>query len=108
MANYNLTNQTISSSFQQLLQKDTDSGYLVDGIGENVGDITISGSVSASAFVGDGSGLTNLPIEILPSGVVSGSSQIDYPLISNIPSGIVSSSEQLPAGIVSGSSQLTS
>ena len=107
MANYNLTNQTISSSFQQLLQKDTDSGYLVDGIGENVGDITISGSVSASAFVGDGSGLTNLPIEILPSGVVSGSSQIDYPLISNIPTGIVSSSEQLPAGIVSGSSQLT-
>ena len=44
----------------------------------------------------------------LPSGVVSGSSQIDYPLISNIPSGIISSSEQLPAGLVSGSSQLTS
>ena len=106
MANYNLTNQTISSSFQQLLQKDTDTGYLVDGVGENVGDITISGSVSASAFVGDGSGLTNLPTQTLPSGLVSGSSQIDYPLISNIPSGIVSSSEQLPSGLVSGSSQI--
>jgi len=61
----------------------------------------------------------------LPSGVVSGSSQINYPQISNIPSGIVSSSVQvlggsgvlsgsvsyttltnIPAGIVSGSSQI--
>jgi hypothetical protein len=84
MANYNLTNQTISSSFQQLLQKDIDTGYLVDGIGDNVGDITISGSVSASAFIGDGSQLTNLPVQALPSGVVSGSSQIDVTQTTNI------------------------
>tara|TARA_R110000823_G_scaffold52454_6_gene129763 strand:- start:151 stop:2160 length:2010 start_codon:yes stop_codon:yes gene_type:complete len=108
MANYNLTNQTISSSFQQLLQKDIDTGYLVDGIGDNVGDITISGSVSASFFIGDGSGLTNLPGGGgVPAGTVSGSSQVDYPLISNIPSGIISSSQQLPAGLVSGSSQVS-
>ena len=44
-----------------------------------------------SLFIPDNSGST------LPSGVVSGSSQINYPQISNI-----------PAGIVSGSSQLTS
>jgi hypothetical protein len=42
----------------------------------------------------------------VPEGTVSGSSQIDYPLISNIPSGIISSSEQLPSGVVSGSSQI--
>lgn len=48
---------------------------------------------------------------ILPSGVVSGSSQIDYPFISNIPAGIVSGAAQvtplLPTGVVSGSSQIT-
>jgi hypothetical protein len=59
MANYNLTNQTISSSFQQLLQKDTDTGNLVDGLGNPIDGITISGSVSSS-FVGDGSGIDNL------------------------------------------------
>jgi hypothetical protein len=42
----------------------------------------------------------------VPAGTVSGSSQIDYPLISNIPAGIISGSEQLPAGVVSGSSQI--
>jgi hypothetical protein len=59
MANYNLTNQTISSSFEQLLQKDTDTGNLVDGLGNPIDGITISGSVSSS-FVGDGSGIDNL------------------------------------------------
>ena len=48
---------------------------------------------------------------VLPSGVVSGSSQINYPQISNIPSGIVSGSGQitplLPSGVVSGSSQVS-
>jgi len=36
----------------------------------------------------------------LPSGVVSGSSQISYPLISNIPAGIVSGSSQLTGSFV--------
>jgi hypothetical protein len=48
---------------------------------------------------------------VLPSGVVSGSSQINYPQISNIPAGIVSGSSQitplLPTGVVSGSSQIS-
>ena len=42
--------------------------------------------------------------------VISGSSQVSYPSLSNIPSGIVSGSSQvtslLPAGVVSGSSQV--
>ena len=57
-----------------------------------------------SLFIPDNSG------SVLPSGVVSGSSQINYPQISNIPSGIVSGAAQvtplLPTGTVSGSSQI--
>jgi hypothetical protein len=57
-----------------------------------------------SLFIPDNSG------SVLPSGVVSGSSQIDYPQISNIPAGIVSGSSQitplLPSGTVSGSQQV--
>jgi hypothetical protein len=56
-------------------------------------------------FIPDNSG------SVLPSGVVSGSSQINYPQISNIPSGIVSGAAQvtplLPSGVVSGSSQVS-
>lgn len=62
-----------------------------------------------SLFIPDNSG------SVLPSGVVSGSSQIDYPFISNIPAGIVSGSSQvsytglsnIPSGIVSGAAQVT-
>jgi hypothetical protein len=61
MSNYNLTNQTISGSFNQLLQKDDTTGHLVNGTGSMVTGIIIAGTVSGSFFVGDGSGLTNLP-----------------------------------------------
>ena len=72
------------------------------------GNVNISGSlailgisdVSASIAAASGGGGS------VPAGTVSGSSQIDYPLISNIPAGIISGSEQLPAGVVSGSSQI--
>ena len=69
------------------------------------GSVEVQGDVSASTYYGDGSNLSGVTSEV-PQGTVSGSSQIDYPLISNIPSGIISSSEQLPAGVVSGSSQV--
>jgi hypothetical protein len=46
----------------------------------------------------------------LPPGTVSASSQISYPFLSNIPSGIISSSQQvinqLPSGTVSSSNQI--
>ena len=60
-----------------------------------------SGAVSGSAQI----------TPLLPAGTVSGSSQVSYTGLSNIPVGIVSGSSQitalLPAGIVSGSSQVS-
>ena len=47
----------------------------------------------------------------LPNGLISGSSQVSYSTISDVPNGIVSSSVQtianLPSGVISGSSQIT-
>ena len=62
-----------------------------------------SGSFSGS-FEGDGSGLTGITTT-LPSGLVSGSSQISYNGITDVPSGIVSSSTQINSGSFSGSFQ---
>jgi hypothetical protein len=79
--------------------------------------------ISGSAQVLNGSGIWSGSAQ-LPSGVVSGSSQISYPSLSNIPSGVVSGSVQidLPSttnyssgiktrlnaeGVISGSSQVT-
>jgi hypothetical protein len=60
MANYNLTNQEISASFQQLMQHDRDTSLIYDGTGSLIDNIYLSGSITAS-FSGDGSGLTNIP-----------------------------------------------
>ena len=49
MANYNLTNQPISASFQQLLQIN-DSNYLVDGTGSLIDELNVTGSISASTY----------------------------------------------------------
>jgi hypothetical protein len=88
------------------------------------GSITVDGTVTATEFVGDGSGITGVTSEVpqgtvsgssqviyedisdIPSGIVSGSSQVSYNGITDVPSGIISSSEQLPAGLVSGSVQI--
>ncbi len=59
MANYNLTNQPISASFQQLLQKN-DNDFLVDGTGSLVQTLKVTGSVSSSTYYGDGSNLTGI------------------------------------------------
>ena len=59
MANYNLTNQPISASFQQLLQKN-DSNFLVDGTGSLVDELKVTGSISSSTYYGDGSNLTGI------------------------------------------------
>lgn len=44
--------------------------------------------------------------EKITEGLISGSSQINYSELSGIPSGIISGSSQLPSGLVSGSSQI--
>jgi hypothetical protein len=74
----------------------TASAHFTDGVKAKLNtDQVISGSSVAA---------------LLPAGTVSGSSQISYPLISNIPSGIVSGAAQitplLPTGTVSGSIQV--
>ena len=64
----------------------TDSGTLIT-LGSNT---TVTGTLIATGTT-----------------LVSGSSQISYNGITNIPVGIISSSAQLPVGIVSGSTQIT-
>jgi hypothetical protein len=97
----------------------TDSASFDTRINNITGSATNTGSLLTTASAvdnvmtftkGDGSQFNVTVGSVLPSGLVSGSSQIDYPFISNIPSGIVSGSSQitplLPTGVVSGSSQV--
>ena len=80
--------------------------------------IAVTGSIvsTVTPLVSGSSQISYTGLSNVPSGIVSGSSQISYVGITNIPSGIVSSSSQIiysgltgiPSGIVSGSSQLTS
>jgi len=102
---------TVSGSSQVILQDTTGdlSGSRINGpVSEAVNSVSSSYSTTANFAI-----RSELADEVQFSGVtdkptlVSGSSQIDYPLISNIPSGIISSSEQLPSGLVSGSSQVS-
>ena len=62
---FDLTNKNISDTFQNLLQKTGSDGRLHDLEGNRVNDLTLtnvsaSGHISASKFVGDGSELTGL------------------------------------------------
>ena len=66
---------------------------------------TISGSSQLTASYDERYTLSG-SVQPLPSNVVSGSSQISYTGLSNVPAGIISSSQQLPQGLVSGSSQI--
>src|SRR6056300_493842 len=77
MANYNLTDQTISSSFQQLLQKDETTGTLYDGTGSVVSDLDITSSYALTASYAENvDDPTWDNIQNKPSGLVSGSSQV--------------------------------
>ncbi len=88
------TQISITESQISDLDKYTDSDVqsYVDSLG------VVSGSVIAELPSGVISGS-----EQLPSGLVSGSTQI----VSSLPSGVISGSEQLPSGLVSGSTQIT-
>ena len=94
---------TIAST--RTLTLDTGSVHFLDGVKK---ELNTEGVVSGSSQVSY-TGLSNIP-----SGIVSGSSQVSYTGLSNIPSGIVSGSSQIsfggisgiPGGIVSGSAQI--
>ena len=79
------------------------------------GNITTTGTINGLTFSTGIVSSSAQTIANLPTGTVSGSSQITYASISSIPAGIVSGSSQItyasissiPSGIVSGSSQVS-
>jgi hypothetical protein len=71
-----LTNLFVSESYYRLMQTDpVDDATLIDGTGSLVTYLTVSGTVDAYYFKGDGSQLTNISSTALPAGTVSSSAQ---------------------------------
>ena len=93
----------VSGSAQISFNGITDKPTLVSGSSQitflSIGSIP-SGLVSGSSQVLSGTGIWSGSAQ-LPSGVVSGSSQITYGSISGIPGGIVSGSSQITFGSIS-------
>ena len=91
----------------------SDSGTLItlNSNSQVNGNLVVTGTVSANNLISGSSQVSYPNLSNIPAGIVSGSSQVNYPQISNIPSGIVSGSSQitplLPSGTVSGSSQVS-
>ena len=78
---FDLTNKNIQDTFQNLLQKTGSDGRLFDLNGNQVNDLTLtnvsaSGHISASKFVGDGSGLTGLTSAAISSYTNNGNNRI--------------------------------
>ena len=78
---FDLTNKNIQDTFQNLLQKTGSDGRLFDLEGNQVNDITLtnvsaSGHISASKFVGDGSELTGLSSAAISTYNTSGDNRI--------------------------------
>ena len=78
---FDLTNKNIQDTFQNLLQKTGSNGRLFDLEGNQVNDLTLtnvsaSGHISASKFVGDGSGLTGLTSAAISSYTNNGNNRI--------------------------------
>ena len=78
---FDLTNKNIQDTFQNLLQKTGSDGRLHDLEGNQVNDLTLtnvsaSGHISASKFVGDGSGLTGLTSAAISSYTNNGNNRI--------------------------------
>ena len=78
---FDLTNKNISDTFQNLLQKTGSDGRLYDLEGNQINDLTFtnvsaSGHISASTFVGDGSQLTGLTSAAISTYNTSGDNRI--------------------------------
>ena len=78
---FDLTNKNIQDTFQNLLQKTGSDGRLHDLVGNHVDDLTLtnisaSGHISASKFVGDGSELTGLSSAAISSYTNNGNNRV--------------------------------
>jgi len=78
---FDLTNKNIQDTFQNLLQKTGSDGRLHDLVGNQVNDLTLtnisaSGHISASKFVGDGSELTGLSSAAISSYTNNGNNRV--------------------------------
>ena len=78
---FDLTNKNIQDTFQNLLQKTGSSGRMFDLEGNQVDDLTLtnvsaSGHISASEFVGDGSKLTGLTSAAISSYTNNGNNRV--------------------------------
>ena len=78
---FDLTNKNIQDTFQNLLQKTGSDGRLHDLVGNQVDDLTLtnisaSGHISASKFVGDGSQLTGLSSAAISSYTNNGNNRV--------------------------------
>lgn len=81
MANYNLTEQKISSSFQQLMQHDKDTSLVYDGTGSLITNLDVTSSFATTAsYAINHDNPTWDEVQNKPSGLVSGSSQVDLGL----------------------------
>ena len=78
---FDLTNKNIQDTFQNLLQKTGSDGRLFDLEGNQIDDLTLtnvsaSGHISASKFVGDGSELTGLSSAAISSYTNNGNNRV--------------------------------
>ena len=78
---FDLTNKNIQDTFQNLLQKTGSDGRLFDLEGNQIDDLTLtnvsaSGHISASKFVGDGSQLTGLTSAAISSYTNNGNNRV--------------------------------
>tara|TARA_R100000008_G_C3571879_1_gene162697 strand:- start:851 stop:1609 length:759 start_codon:yes stop_codon:yes gene_type:complete len=78
---FDLTNKNIQDTFQNLLQKTGSDGRLFDLEGNQVNDLTLtnlsaSGHISASKFIGDGSELTGLSSAAISSYTNNGNNRV--------------------------------
>ena len=85
---FDLTNKNIQDTFQNLLQKTGSDGRLFDLEGNQVNDLTLtnvsaSGHISASKFVGDGSELTGLSSAAISSYTNNGNNRVVTSVNSN-------------------------
>ena len=101
-----IVSSSVTTMSVQQASGSTIFGDSLDDTHQITGSLSVTGSVTAVSFIGDGSQLTGITsvttesIQNLKAGIISGSSQL--------PSGIISGSSQLPSGLVSGSSQIVS